>query len=230
MRASREHLRAERNLIRAKHIRASAIVDLSVHCAGCILLTVLLFPLADHRILLFWLVGNGLVVLFRGGVLASFRKKTASARNQAGAYLVLFLIGVLLSGLSFGAAGFFLYPRDNVLQQMLLTLTLWATATLSVDSSVPSPWTAVAYPLLMVAPVTLVSLLGANDHQHLIGLLGVVYLAVQFFYSLRLSRYFSENLSLQLDNLELTSELIHEVSNRIAVENIIKAAGVGRDA
>lgn len=49
-------------------------------------------------------------------------------------------------------------------------------------------------------------------------------------YSMRLSRYFSENRGLQPDNRELTSELIHEVSNRIAVEKMIKVAGSGRDA
>lgn len=49
-------------------------------------------------------------------------------------------------------------------------------------------------------------------------------------YSMRLSRYFNENLSLQMDNRELTSELIHEVSNRIAVEKMMKVAGSGRDA
>lgn len=227
MRAKQEHLQAERGLIRVKHIGAATIADLSVYCAGLILLALILFRRVDQGPLLFWLLGNGAAVLYRCGVLVSFRKLTVTARDRAGAYLVLFSIGIIFSGLSFGSAGIFLYPGD-ILHQMFLAHILWAVATVSANSSIPIRWVAGAYPFLMVVPFTLVSLLGTGELQLFVGVLGMVYLAVQLYYSMRLSNYFSENLSLQLDNLDLTSELIHEVSSRIAVEARIKAMQTGR--
>lgn len=229
LRAKQEHLQAERGLIRVKHIGAATIADLSVYCAGLILLALILFLRVDQGTLLFWLLGNGAVVLYRCGVLASFRKLTVTARDRAGAYLVLFLIGIIFSGLSFGSAGFFLYPGD-ILHQMFLGLTISVVTTASANSSIPIRWVAVAYAFLMVVPFTIVSLLGKEELHLFLGVLGMLYLVVHLFYSMRLSNYFSENLSLQLDNLELTFELIHEVSSRIAVESRIKAMQTGVDA
>ncbi|MCL7487499.1 MAG: hypothetical protein M8357_04920 [Desulfobulbaceae bacterium] len=218
--ATPENIKAEKKLLAAKYIAGSSLVDILFTCGGFTLLSIVLFPVTDRKTLLIWMLINGGALLVRYITFLSFRNsKKHALRERAGTYLFLFFSTIILTSLFFGSAGLFILPLENIFHPLLITIILWGTSILSVDSTVPSYWIAVAHPLCMVLPVTTASLLSAKNDHIFIGALGVVFLGVHLLFSMKLNRFFANNLCLQLDNTDLTAGLIQEVKHRIEVEN-----------
>ena len=108
--------------------------------------------------------------------------------------------------------------------QVFLAIVLWGTSAISIGYYAPSLGVSVTYAFFVALPVTLSFFVIANGHEFnvIMGVLGVIYLAVQCVFSIKINRYFNDNLSLQLDNVELTKEFVHEVKSRMTAEEIAK--------
>lgn len=184
-------------------------------CACFILLATFLYPAAQKTHLLLWVTATVIVFLYRYSLILYFKKFASTTHEEkAGMYLVLFFTGLLLTGLCIGSSGFLFFPHTSVFHQVLLAFILCCTSILSMNSTMLSLWVAIIYPLLILFPATLVSIINVSDSNLLFGIMGIIFPAIQFFLSLELNSHFMENITIQRDTMGLSTGLTLEAHKK----------------
>jgi diguanylate cyclase (GGDEF)-like protein/PAS domain S-box-containing protein len=116
--------------VRADQVRIiykNAPLSLSASLLNSVILAYLLWPVLHNTLLIIWLVATGLISLFR--LYLTFRFHRVQPDNDCiGSWAAWAQAGVLLAGLGWGAAGYFLFVVDSLPHQVFLAFVIAGTS------------------------------------------------------------------------------------------------------
>lgn len=141
------------------------------------ILVLVLWPALPWQWLVGWWMVTALVSLLRWRLLSAYRVSDALTRITVD-WERRFLVGVLASGLSWGAAGLFLFPEGDLPRQAFLCMVLAgmvAGAMSTLSALLPA---AVLYGVLTLLPVAVRALLQVEQLANYMGLLVLLFLSV----------------------------------------------------
>ncbi|MHA7817015.1 MAG: putative bifunctional diguanylate cyclase/phosphodiesterase [Pseudohaliea sp.] len=173
----RERLELYYRSLRASLI--AVVVNSSILCW-------LLWDPARPATLLGWLLATLLVTVYRG-VLAYRFSRTAPAARSARAWYRHAILGALLSGLTWGAAGFLLFSPDNIYNQSLLAFVLAGMCAGGVVSLAAFIEASVPFLVLAIVPYTLRLFLEGNLEAMQLGLMALLYLVLMSVFARRVN-------------------------------------------
>ena len=136
-------------------------------------------------------------IFFRLSILYFFNKKLKKKSIKPKQMENIFVLGVFLASLVWGAAGLLLYPVDSLLHQTILQLLLLGLAATSLGTLTPSYKSTIIFMTLCVMPITIRLLLNSEDHSFILGLFGLLFLAAGLSNGKRFNLNIKETLSLR---------------------------------
>lgn len=164
------------------------------------------WKIADPANLAIWLSLAFAISLIRVGIVWSFVK-----RQPEDAQLVqwdrTYLFAVFITGVIWGAAGFLLYPPDNIVYQVALAFVVGgisASATASLSARQIAVWLAVTPAMLLLSARFL---LDPTEGHFEMGILLLLYFAVLMNIGRSMNRQVLEALSLRFENRDLVRSL-----------------------
>ena len=116
------------------------------------LLAVFLWPVIDQAVILTWIVAIYLIIAFRLAVTIGFHR--AEPRPEAiEPWARAAQIGVFLSALGWGSAGYFLFPLDSLPHQGLLSFIIAGLTAGAVTALAALRWSAISFAILATLPL-----------------------------------------------------------------------------
>ncbi|MHB1951348.1 MAG: ATP-binding protein, partial [Acidiferrobacteraceae bacterium] len=153
-----------------------------------------------------WLAGMYAVAAARVMLAAAYLRRRPPA-DEARKWANAAIVGTLISGSLWGAAGVLLFVPDVVRDQLLLLLVLacvGAGAVVALSAILPAFY---GYLLTSFSPV-LLALFRVGDRVHMVlALLVVVYAAALSYFALVVNRILTESLRLRFEQVELLKEM-----------------------
>ena len=185
-------------------------VALWAESTAAIFLALALWPVANHVVLIYWLLTNLFFCgIARHYIVYKFNQSIAKSEHSNPNYsywLILFSIGAIISGSSWGISGSLLLIKDNlVIQTFQVFLLLGVTAA---ANPFYSPYRYV-YALFLI-PAFLpfaVWLILQGDIFITLGCLAIIYMIILLATSYYSHKLIVESLKLRFDNLQLFSDL-----------------------
>jgi len=154
-----------------------------------------------------WAALLATITLARLGLMQAYRR-TLPAANQMHHWRLWFIIGAGCAGMTWGAAGIFLFPDHSLAHQLFLIFILGGMAAGAIATLSADKFAFLAFFLPTLLPVT-VRLLLYPTHQTSVamGLLLVAFAAVLVVTALQFHASIVESLQLRLANLDLVQNL-----------------------
>lgn len=153
-----------------------------------------------------WLAAVGVLTVWRYLTLLQYRSNAADAAG-AETWGRRFRLGAALSGISWGAAGFWLFPAHSDAHQMLLGFVLGGMVAGGIATLSSLPRAYLLFMLPAIAPF-LVRMLAFGGQSHVfMGLMVVVFAAIMWVASGRVHAMIKESLLVRFENLELVTDL-----------------------
>jgi signal transduction histidine kinase len=190
--------------------------------AGCVatvlnagIVTVVLWKVVAHALLLAWLALLIVIILSLFMLLRLYQRQTPTA-DRICFWRTLFIIGVGAGGTVGGAAGMLLFPYESVIHQVFLVFVLggMAAGAVAVLSPVMTAFLAVFIPTLL--PITVQLFLQGDDVHVPMGLLLLSFAGVLLVMARHQQTSLAESLHLRFENLDLIHHL--SVANSQAEE------------
>jgi signal transduction histidine kinase/CheY-like chemotaxis protein len=179
----------------------SVLVNLVVATVLCFLQA----PFIAHPILYTWWLCIALVSVLR--FFLAYRYRQATHPLNLNTSRTLFIIGVALNGIGWGAAGILLYPAAHITHQVFLAFVVGGMM-LGASSLLAARPEAYLSFLLPAGLIPAVRLLFEGDPPHFhMGLLAALFTLAIVVTTRRLSSTIDSSLRLQLENRDLTEEL-----------------------
>ncbi len=181
--------------------------------AGCVatvlnagIVTIVLWKVVAHPLLLAWLGLLIVVILSLFGLLRLYRRRAPTA-DQTRFWRTLFLIGVGFGATVGGAAGMLLFPYDSLVHQVFLVFVLggMAAGAVAVLSPIMAAFLAVLLPTLL--PITVQLFLQGDDVHVPMGLLLLSFTGVLLVMARHQHASIAESLRLRFENLDLIHHL-----------------------
>lgn len=168
--------------------------------------------------LLIWLAAIGASTVLRVWLIFVYLKAKEATR-QLPIWGPLFWLGTLTAGLIWGAWPLVFYQLYST-EYLLLISTIFAgmVAVSAASGSIYLP-SFLSFSVPLILPLALTHISSGNDSLVLTGLLLIMFLAVNFFLSVRGNSHFRELLRSQIENNELMNRLAEE--KRIAERAVI---------
>ena len=144
-----------------------------------------------------WLSIVWLVVLSRAALVVAYRRAAADGDANTRSWLVRFRVGAVAAGAAWGAAGVWLFPDHDVLYQMFLIFVLAGVTTGGVVSYSADRFSAIAFSISPVLPLT-IRLFAAGDRLSAeMGLAVTLYLGFMLTNLLHITRNVYQGISLR---------------------------------
>ena len=154
-----------------------------------------------------WLALLGIVLVLRALMYLGYRRTFSASTDTTINFLQWFRLGAMLTGMSWGLHGYFLFPTDDVGHQVFLASVLagvsfGAITTLSADRT-----SALGFAFAALLPIVPKFLLEDDALPHAMGLIVIMYLAFITASSNRLQRQLHENIRLRAESAAQESSL-----------------------
>lgn len=181
-------------------------VGLIATVVNAVVLTSVLYIGAEASILLYWLGALCVVTLLRA-VLYFYYHEHDEAPNRTRLLLQMFYLGVILSGLVWGAAAFFLFPVDEHTEHQLVLVFVLAGMAAGGSATLSPVWYyALTYQLLMLLPLLIkFEYLGGHIHLEL-NFMIVLFIVTLASSAWRMNQVFIANLRLRYDSERMLEE------------------------
>lgn len=182
------------------------------------IITAFLWRQLPQSTLLIWLAAIGASTVLRVWLIFVYLKAKEATR-QLPIWGPLFWLGTLTAGLIWGAWPLVFYQLYST-EYLLLISTIFAgmVAVSAASGSIYLP-SFLSFSVPLILPLALTHISSGNDSLVLTGLLLIMFLAVNFFLSVRGNSHFRELLRSQIENNELMNRLAEE--KRIAERAVI---------
>ncbi|MDX8388252.1 MAG: ATP-binding protein [Ghiorsea sp.] len=210
--------------IRLEQIRLLYRPTISVAIAyglGALFLAFVLLEVIDQTVLLIWLVCMGLVITGRVLSFVAFQRKKTELHEIRG-WENIFLNGVIISGVTWGAAGIFLFPHGVPEYQALIFLVLTALCSGAVTtlSGLRKP-IFIFFPLVLI-PITVSLLLEPSNISNMIGV-GTVVVTLFLMTSAR-QNYLNhlENITLRIESVNREAHIRKTEKRLLQAQRIAK--------
>ncbi|MDN5869593.1 MAG: EAL domain-containing protein [Nitrococcus sp.] len=202
----------------------SALVAIAVNSA---ITAFVLWEQSPHPALIAWLAFVG-ALTFARYVLGLAYARAGPARDAAPYWGRCFLIGVGLSGISWGILGSLLFPQQSLLYQAFIGLVLAGMSAASLGTLSSYPGAALAFLLPAILPYS-VRLLIQNDPLHIaMGAMALLFLGMMYLVLGRLHVSITSSLRLRYENLDLLGDLSRARIEQEAVNQRLHAEIVQR--
>ena len=185
-----------------------------------------------------WFFLIALIMFSRGIVNFAYQRASTESKAEPQRWLLRFRLGILISGVVWGAAGFLLFPANDPKNQLFLLFILAGLTSGAVTSYAADFVSAFVFSVLVLAPIIIrLSLVGDSVYMTM-SLASSLYF-VHMIMSLRnINRNISENIELRLEATERevtlkrkAQELSTEIIYRSQVEtNLLKAKEIAENA
>lgn len=211
--------------IRLMYNRATSLIVGSVLCA--MVITWFLWQQHPHPALIYWVSGLVVTSIVRLWFVHSYLKADRKTRERR-LWGPLFIVSVLASGMIWGIWPLLFYSSYNP-EDLLLVSTIFAgmAAVSAASGGVYLP-AFLAFGIPLALPMSIAHLLSGRDSLALIGLLLILFLAVNVVLAIRANRQNRELMASQLENLNLVESLAEEkrIADRamVAKSNFLAAA------
>ncbi len=187
------------------------------------LLIALEWPLVDHARLLLWLALFFIVIAVRVTLLVAQRRCNTDADATQPIWLHRFRLGVMISGLMWGLGGYWMFPADDPIAQIWLTLIMLGVSAIGAAGHSVDRACALLIAYLPFLPILLLLALSPKV-SILLPSMGVFYLLYIAANLQRMQRNQLDNIRLRLDAATYTEKLrIDEERWNLALEG----AGTG---
>ncbi len=167
-----------------------------------------LWRVIPHGNLVAWWAAIACLVLFRFGLLISYRHRAADSRV---AWHTPMTLGAVLSGVAWGAAGVLFFVPGSAPTLIFLTIILAGMSAGSIASHSSWPLAQYSYAVLTMTPIALRYFVEGGD-LWVLGLMCLVYLANVLAFARQLSRTLIESMRLRLEKQELVQQLRAEMT------------------
>lgn len=139
-------------LEQVKILFAAVPLSLAVNLINSVILSVALWGLVAHSVVVVWLVSITAVSVFRW---STYRRFTSAdnASQAATSWRSLATVGTLLSGALWGSTGFFLFPADSMVHQVFLAFVIAGISAGAVTTLSAIYGLAAGYLLLTLGPM-----------------------------------------------------------------------------
>ncbi|MBU2641163.1 MAG: EAL domain-containing protein [Gammaproteobacteria bacterium] len=175
---------------------ASLPVSLVITIISASILAIMQADILEQVPVIGWLLAILLVTTARA-VLAFSYRRAAPDGAQSKIWLQRFRLGALAAGLTWGAAGWWLFTPNDIAHQAFLAIVLVGIAAGATSLSVDRP-AAFSFILALLLPLIVHLLSGSHPLQLAMGFMGLLLLTVLSVNAHRLHRNIIDNLSLRL--------------------------------
>ena len=206
-----------------------------------ILAAILAFVQRDvisHTVIVTWLSLIILIMISRTMLIYSYQRSSINIKAEIHRWLLRFRLGILITGLVWGAAGIFLFPANYPQNQMFLIFMLAGLTAGAVTSYASDIVSAISFSVLVLTPCIIrLTLIGENVYLAM-SLASILYLGFLVISLRYINRNIYENIVLRLEAIEREAtlnrkaqELSTEISYRCQVEtDLLKAKEVAEEA
>lgn len=139
------------------------------------------------------------IAIFRIVLANAHRRSPTDDHAIIHARLIKYRLGVFISGLVWGVAGFVMFPADQSQHQMFLIVMLTGLSVGGIISYSVDIVSSITYTLLVVVPILIRLLVQGDDVSIAVSSAGMLYLVFVLASSRRISRNFMQNIELRLD-------------------------------
>lgn len=185
---------------------SQAPVGLFATALNSLILTVVLWKVVAHWKLISWLIPSATVVCVRYW-LVLLRRQSPVAENDANRWALLFLLGLLASGVLMGLTAVFLFPFGSVPHQIFLAFLLGGMVAGATSAYAVMHKAFLVYSLPLLAPITLRLLTQNNELEIAMGGLLLLFYGIMLNTALNVRRAFVRSLQLRLEKSELVDNL-----------------------
>lgn len=214
-------------LQRALKLAPLAIISTIVNAA---ILVLVLWPNTPHSALMLWFAATWCVLLLRSCFLIKYRSGLVQP-GQAAHVGRLFVIGVFLAGLTWGSAGFFLFPVNSPSHQVLIVFVLCgmvAGASEAFSSIMPA---FLAFVLPALVPLLIRLLIIGGPVYFAMSAMTLLYLVLTTFIAKRINATTRELVELKEylsqvveERTEANVKLQEEIASRNKAEDSLRAS------
>ena len=200
-----EHLRNKRLELL---YRQSVISFLGNGIAG-LLIIVLFWGYADHRMLFSWFLANTLILSLRGWLSHLYNTGRFENRSYRWRFAV-FNTGALLTGITWAVIGIYICSFNNLYSSSIMLLTIAGLVAGSVALNVASFPSFMSFSCSALVPVCIYFLASGDFRLTMLGIFSLLFLGILSLMSFNLNRMFFRYFSLESDNISLINSLAEE--------------------
>jgi signal transduction histidine kinase len=174
-----------------------------------VILTLSLWPVISHSLLLAWLACTELLALLRWLVLDRYTYLTRDAKSTNRRWKG-FLIGTILSGLCWGSAGVFLFAEGSLPHQTFLAFVLGGMTAGAITIYAPKMEVLAGFVVPTLVPITIRFFVEGSEIHQAMGIMTLFCLMMMLIIGQRVHATLVKSLRLQLENSDLVCYLTNE--------------------
>jgi PAS domain S-box-containing protein len=235
MKRTRSRAQEDKVELHAEQVRmlyAGAPTAALVNAVNASILTFLLWDVIPHPVLQKWLGVMCLIQVLRLTLARFHQRLTQPGYGPVGLLdrLVLraarweqwYLAAVIASGLTWGAAGFWLFPGQSALHQLALSFVLGGMAAGATAVLAPLRWAFPVYALSVLLPLSMRFFLEGTPHYLMMGTLTVIFLLVLLGVAYLIHSTIVTSIRLRLDNKDLVAALSAKAEDLRRVNQLLR--------
>jgi len=192
----------------------------------------------NPTVIVAWLSLITLIMVSRTLLILAYQRASTDIKAETHHWLLRFRLGILITGLTWGAAGVLLFPVDYPQNQMFLIFMLAGLTAGGVTSYASDIVSALSFSVLALTPCIIRLTLVGESFYLAMSLASTLYLGFLVMSLRYINRNISENIVLRLEATEREAtlnrkaqELSNEISFRTQVEtDLLKAKEIAEEA
>ena len=158
------------------------------------------YDVIEHSVVIFWLSTIVLISFFRLGLVTYLRSPKGNLAD-IDSRITLFRAGVLISGLTWGSAGFLLFPPEILQYQVFLIFVLAGLSMGGILSYSVDLVSAIVFTISVLVPLLIQIIFSKAGLALPMTLAGSLYLLFLMFFILSLHKYITENIVMSLESV-----------------------------
>ena len=193
-----------------------AVIGMLATVVNGFILSFVLRNVVEHALLGLWLISLIAITILRYILVLRYRRSSAAPADALRWY-VLFIIGIVLSGIVWGSTAIFLFPLNSIPHQVFVCFVVGGMVAGSVGTySIKKAFLAFSIPAF--APV-IVRVLMFRDEIHLtMGVMLILFFFLMLMTSKRVNEAVVQSLNLKFENTDLVDDLKSEILVRQKAE------------
>jgi diguanylate cyclase (GGDEF)-like protein/PAS domain S-box-containing protein len=172
----------------------------SVILAG--ILAVMQRDVISSTVLLAWFSLITLIMVLRTILTLAYQRSSSDSKNRTYLWLLRFRLGILVSAVIWGAAGFLLFPADEPQHQMFLLFTLAGLTAGAVTSYAADVVSALVFSIVVLTPIIIRLFLIGESLYLAMSLATTLYLGYLVISFRHINRNISDNIVLRLEAID----------------------------
>lgn len=229
---NRAMLDASRNIPESVQIRMEQIRLLNVPSFGSAIgtsfaasiLAYIQWPVIEHNIVLMWLFIVGLIVIARMAIYFTFKLK---APDSIGLWEKLYVVVTIFAGLTWGAAGIFLFPEGDFVRQAATIVILAGMASGAITTLSALRSTVFIFLLLTMVPLIIHLFLVSGDVVIPVAMVCTSYMLFLLYSANFTYNTCLQNITLRIRSLEREKEVRASEQELLKTSEILKMIAKG---